>query len=339
MLTKPKIPDERIVACLLASYELRVDQLTFLPLGADHATAVYRVVAVDGTPYFLKLRRGKFDTLSVALPKFLSDQGIGQIIAPLATKAGQLQVSMDEFKLVLYPFVGGRNGYETRLSGGQWRDFGAALKHIHATELPPALLERINRETYTPRWREAVKGHLARAQTGPFIDPLAEEAAAFLIDKREEIRYLVERAERLATAFQAHAPEFVLCHADIHAGNLLLADDGGCYIVDWDEASLAPKERDLMSIGGGLMGHWHSPEEEEALFYSAYGQIAIDPFGLAYYRYERIIADIAVIGEQLFAASTSLEDRRQDFGHLTSNFLPGHTIDMAALVDPGAPAR
>jgi spectinomycin phosphotransferase len=334
VLTKPEIADESIAACLQTSYDINVDELAFLPLGADQATAVYRVVAASGRPYFLKLRRGEFKALSVALPRFLGEQGIGQIIAPLPTTTGQLQASMDEFRLVLYPFVAGRDGYEVKLSAGQWNAFGAALRHVHETRLPPDLLARINRETFSPRWREDVRRHLVQARTGPFADALAREAADFLIDKGDETLYLVERAEQLAAVFQTRAPEFVLCHADIHAGNLLLADNGGCYIVDWDEASLAPKERDLMSIGGGLMGHWYSPEEEETLFYAGYGRVEIDPFGLAYYRYERIIADIAVISEQLLAATDSLEDRRQFFAYLTSNFLPGHTIEMAYRADP-----
>ena len=83
MLEKPDLRDERIAACLQDTYGLRVVQVTFLPLGADLNTAVYRAVADDGTPYFVKLRRGDFDEIAVTLPKFLSDQGIEQIIAPL----------------------------------------------------------------------------------------------------------------------------------------------------------------------------------------------------------------------------------------------------------------
>jgi hypothetical protein len=37
----------------------------------------------------------------------------------------------------------------------------------------------------------------------------------------------------------------------------------------------------------------------------------------------------------LFAAADSLADRRRFFGYLTSNFLPGHTIEMATRADPG----
>jgi hypothetical protein len=58
MLEKPNIADELIISCLQEEYDLRVAELTFLPLGADLGTAVYRVVADDGTAYFLKLRKG-----------------------------------------------------------------------------------------------------------------------------------------------------------------------------------------------------------------------------------------------------------------------------------------
>lgn len=88
MLEKPDLQDEKIIACLQAEYGLPVVQVTFLPLGADRNTAVYRVVADDNTPYFLKLRGGVFDETCVALPRFLSDQGIVLIIPPWPTKQG-----------------------------------------------------------------------------------------------------------------------------------------------------------------------------------------------------------------------------------------------------------
>jgi hypothetical protein len=51
-------------------------ELTFLPLGADANTVVYRVVADDKTSYFLKLRTGDFDELSLEIPQFLKSQGM-----------------------------------------------------------------------------------------------------------------------------------------------------------------------------------------------------------------------------------------------------------------------
>jgi len=128
MLTAPDLPDEKIAACVQDAFGLRVAQIAFLPLGADMNTAVYRTVAEDGTPYFVKLRRGDFDEVAVLLPRFLSDRGIEQITAPLATRAGRSWADLAPYKVILYPFIEGRNGYEADLTDQQWVDLGAALR-------------------------------------------------------------------------------------------------------------------------------------------------------------------------------------------------------------------
>jgi spectinomycin phosphotransferase len=314
-------------------YELLVAQVTFLPLGVDRNAAVYRAVAGDGSLYFVKLRRGVFDEIAVALPKFLSDQGIAHIIAPLTTNTGQPWANLDVFKLAVYPFVEGRNGYEIDLSDRHWSELGIVLKRLHTVEVPSALIGRIQRETYSPRWREIVKTFLERIDADSLDDSVAARLAAFLKAKREKILDLVGRAERLAQALQAGSPEFVLCHSDIHAGNCLIDADDAFYIVDWDEPIMAPKERDLMFIGGGLMGAGRTPQDEETLFYRAYGQTQIDPTALAYYRYERIIQDIAVFCERILLTTQGSEDREQCLHYLTSSFLPNNTIEIAYQSD------
>jgi spectinomycin phosphotransferase len=333
MLEKPDLQDEKIIACLQDEYGLLVVQLAFLPIGADPNTAVYRAVAEDETPYFVKLRRGGFDATAVTLPKFLSDQGIVQIIVPLATKTKQLWANLDAFRVILYPFVEGHNGFEVALSDRHWRDLGTALKRIHTAVGPPALLSHIPQETYAPQWRESVKTFLEHAENDAFADPVAATVAALLKGRRDEILDLVRRAERLALALQARSPEFVLCHSDIHAGNILIDANDALYIIDWDNPILAPKERDLMFIGGGQGFAGHTAQEEETLFYRGYGQTQIDPIALAYYRYERIIQDIAVFCEQLLLTNEGGEDREQSLRYLESNFLPNNTIAIAYTSD------
>jgi spectinomycin phosphotransferase len=333
MLEKPDLQDEKLIACLRGAYGLLVVQVTFLPLGADLNTAVYRAVAEDETPYFVKLRRGVFDELAVTLPKFLSDQGIAQMIPPLATKTGQLWASLGAFTVILYPFVDGQNGYEVDLSDRHWRDFGSALKRIHTAVVPPALTRHIKQETYSPQWRESVKTFVERVEDDVFEDPVAIQLAAFLRSRRDQILDLVERAEQLAQALQARSVECVVCHSDIHAGNILIDANGALYIVDWDNPILAPKERDLMYIGGGQGFDGHTAQEEEALFYQGYGQTEIDPIALAYYRYERIVEDIAVECEQIFSTNEGGEDREQALRFLISNFLPGNVLEIAYTSD------
>jgi spectinomycin phosphotransferase len=331
MLEKPDLQDEKILACLQAEYGLNVVQIAFLPVGWQY-TAVYRVVAEDKAPYFVKLIRGRFDEAAVTVPKFLHDRGIAHIIAPLATYTGQLWTTLDTFKLILYPFVEGHNGYEVALSDSQWIDFGRALKGIHTALAPPALMQCIQQETYSPRRRASVKTFLARVEVDALADPVAAESAAFLKARGGDILDLVTRAERLAQALQARSPAYVLCHSDLHAGNLLIDANSAFYIVDWDNPVLASKERDLMFIGGGFMGAGHAAQEE-ALFYRGYGQTQIDSIALAYYRYERIIEDIAVDCELIFLTNEGGADRVQALQYLKSYFLPDRVVEIAYRSD------
>jgi len=333
VLEKPDLEEARIVACLREKYGLPAIEVTFLPLGADVNTAVYRVVADDGTPYFCKLRKGVFDEISVALPRFFGDQGIEQIIPPLASRTGRLWADLAPFKAILYPFVEGHNGYQVRLADHHWTEFGTALKRIHSTRVPPALASRIRRETYSPQGRETVRTFLARIEQDGFDDPIAIELAAFLKSKRAEVLDLVARAEQLALALQAQPPKCTVCHSDLHAGNILIATTGAFYMVDWDEPILAPKERDLMYVGGSLLASGLSPQEEERRFYRAYGPTPVHPTALAYYRYERIVQDIAAYCEQLFLTDEGGQDRAQSLHYLKSNFLPHSTIDIAYRSD------
>ena len=333
MLEKPGLADDEIIGCLRTGYGVGVVELMFLPLGADRDTAVYRAAAGDGASFFVKLRRGSFDERAVVLPRFLSEQGISQIIAPWAGTAGRLWEDLGVFKVMVSPFVTGRDAYAVPLTDRQWIDLGRALRRIHTVALPPALSEHIQRESYAPQWRETVKAYLDWAPAGVFDDPVAAKTAALLCAQRTVILDLVGRTERLAQVLVNRPPEFVLCHADIHAGNVLIQDDGRFFIVDWDNPLLAPKERDLMSIGAGLMGGWRSPQEEERLFYQGYGSTTLDPVALAYYRYARIIDDIAVFCEQLLGSTAGGEDRAQSFTYLASNFAPEGTIEIAYASD------
>jgi hypothetical protein len=85
MLEKPKIQDEHIISHLQYEYNLSVLKLSFLLLGADLNTVVYRVLT-DIATYFLKLRKG-FDEITVRVPLFFRKRGVQEIIAHLEVKS------------------------------------------------------------------------------------------------------------------------------------------------------------------------------------------------------------------------------------------------------------
>lgn len=343
MLEKPDIEDEMIASGLQDEYHLPVSQVIFLPLGFDVNTAVYRVVTEGGTAYFLKLRKGAFDERTVAIPQYLRAQGIRPIPAPLETRKGRLWGSLENYKTILYPFLEGRDGYEIALTDPQWVQLGADLKKIHNAQLPAAL-KRLNPvESYSPRWRERVRAFQAQVEKTTFEDPTAAKFAAFMKSKRDEISQIVSRAERLSIRLQTRSLQFVLCHSDLHPGNFLITTDlegGGnaLYIVDWDDTIFAPKERDLMFIGAGMGGGDLPGGREEALFFLGYsggaGQTIVDPEALAYYRYERIIADIAAFCEQVLLTVEGGEDRERAYHYFAGQFLPNNSVDIAHKTDP-----
>ena len=331
MLTKPNISDELIISRLQTEYGSHVAELTFLPIGADLRTAVYRVLADDGTAYFLKLRRN-FKEIVVRVPIFLRDNGIQEIIVPLETKSKQYWADFGNYKLILYPFIEGKDGFDIELSDIHRRTLGTAFKRIHTAQVPPELKILIPKETFSLGWREDMKSYQAKVESETFTDPTAVKLAEFIKSKQSEITRLIERAEQLASELQSKSLELVLCHTDIHGGNILISDNGELYIVDWDDPILAPKERDLMFIGGGIDYIWKS-QQEEAIFYEGYGKTEINIAALAYYRYERVIEDLAVICEQILLTDEGGADRERSFGWFTSNFEPGQTIDIAEKTD------
>jgi len=337
MLTKPNIEDKLIISHLQDEYNLHVSTLTFLPLGADTGTAVYRVVADDGTLYFLKLRKG-FDEISVTVPLFLKSQGIKEIISPFETRSNHGWADFGEYKMILYPFIEGKNRFDMELSDSHKRAFGAALKAIHSTQLPPELKRQISQETYSPKYREQVKEFQRQVVNTTFSDLNAARLANFIKSKQSEINRLIQRTEELASELQSQHHELVLCHTDVHRANILITNKNEFYIVDWDAPLLASKERDLMFIGGGIDYIWKS-KRDESVFYEGYGKTDIDFTVMAYYRYERVIEDLAAYAEQLLLTYEGGADQEEAYRRFTGNFEPGQTIEIAQKTDSLANAN
>ncbi len=339
MLEKPDIPESLLAEQLHEHYSIAAQAIAFLPIGNDENSALYRVDA-DGGPFFLKVRLGNFDEVSATLPRFLSDQGVTAVIAPIETPRRQLWVRVDRYNLVLFPFIEGRPGFdidlsdgnwrELGLSDGNWRELGVALRALHDTMLPVEITGRLRRETFSSRWRDEVRVLLDREVRT--TDAATERLSIFVRSRGEEIAGLVDRDEELAPVAQGDASPFVACHGDIHGRNVLIDSSGVLHVVDWDTALLAPKERDLMFIGAGVGGIWNDAREG-ALFYEGYGPTNVSAAVLAYYRYDRIVEDIAVTSREILSKDFSDADREKWVRQLERQFLPGGVVEMARLVD------
>jgi spectinomycin phosphotransferase len=330
------LPDEKIIACLRDSYGLAVTAVEFLPLGYDSYAGVYRVMANDGQDYFLKVKKDAVYPPSVNVPRYLKQQGIEQVVAPLPTMNGALWGMVESFTLLLYPFIEGEVGMDAGLSDQQWIAYGAVLNKLHTTQLSPELSEQMRKETFVPcpKWRDLSQQLWTAAHKLNHDDPSRQALAAFWQAHEAEINRIADRAETLGQRLQQRPSTFVLCHSDIHTANLMVTADDRLFVVDWDQPILAPKERDLLFIIGTMIGGLVIGEREENLFFEGYGKTSVDTLALGYYRYEWALQDICEFGAQVFLRPDINDAGRQEAARLCMYlFEPRSTVELAHRLD------
>ena len=82
-----------------------------------------------------------------------------------------------------------------------------------------------------------------------------------------------------------------------------------------------------MFIGAGVAGHWQAPQEC-AWFQEGYGRTRPDPPAIAYYRCERIIADVLDYCGQIAGADVG-QDRAFALAELRRQLAPGPELRIA----------
>ncbi|MDQ3004912.1 MAG: aminoglycoside phosphotransferase family protein [Chloroflexota bacterium] len=308
MIEKPNISNEKIIIALNENYSIQASEIEFLPIGNDSSAFAYRVETNTQISYFLKLKKGIANLAGLFVPRFLKKNGIEQVIAPLPTKTQVLSVKVDEFDLILYPFIIANEAMKVGMTDAQWTEFGVTLKQIHTTKLDGSTLQYVAQESFTPKWSRLAKTLHEQVTTKNYDDLYQKELATFWKEKNKTIQTLIERAEIIGKRIQQTDLDFFLCHADIHTANILITQEQDMFIVDWDDILFAPKERDLMFV----LGEGTVETREEHFFFKGYGRVEIDQLILAYYGYEWCVQEIGDFGERVFLMKDAGESTKKD---------------------------
>jgi len=87
-------------------------------------------------------------------------------------------------------------------------------------------------------------------------EPPASPGFELLRENLSRIREQVLAGPARFKALQAYARDLekpqVICHTDLHGGNLMLDRSGELILLDWENAIFAPPEYDLFFIAGDL---------------------------------------------------------------------------------------
>lgn len=330
VIEKPDVPDDVILRALEECYGIRAAKLEFVPRGLDAAAWAYRVEA-GGEAYFLKVSRRIEDTIGAWMPLFLNQQGLAQVVPTLPARSGEAHAVLDGLMYRLQRFVAGKSAMDAGMPVHQWQEFGAFMRRLHELEPPADVAKRLPRERYESRRWNQVSELQATVRQRSSTDPIAAGLFAFWRAQTGSIAAILERTAALVEMARQTDQPNVLCHGDVHTNNILLGDDGRLYVIDWDDAKLAPKERDLMFVLA------EAGEAERVSFFAGYGDPAVDPLILAYYQHEWCVEDIGAFAEEILdleGASASV--RANALSWFKTLFAPGNSVSTALATDVAA---
>ncbi|MDQ4036018.1 MAG: aminoglycoside phosphotransferase family protein [Chloroflexota bacterium] len=324
MLEDPGLDGPELRRGLRIAYGIEPSAARFVP-GYDLRAASYEMRGTGG-PWFVKIRVGPFPEPPLEVPRALLEAGVTNVLAPLRTTKGRLAEPMgDDRTVVVYPFVSGRNAMEAGMSAEQWRAFGSTLRAVHESGLEREFADRLPAEAFA--LPSAPELRIVLSQRPALDSPAAERLRSFLDAQADRIGVLLERAGELGRRLAYRPFERVPCHADIHAANILVADDGRILLVDWDGPMLAPRERDLLFVIGSRIARKVEPQEE-AWFFAGYGDATVDPEAIVYFRYERMFEDIGVDAASVFGDPALPEPSRKSQADTVERyFAPGGFAD------------
>ncbi|HET8913993.1 MAG TPA: aminoglycoside phosphotransferase family protein, partial [Ktedonobacteraceae bacterium] len=241
-----------------------------------------RVESEQGTVYALKVTSRPLYEPRCLIPRYLRDQGIAAVVAPILTRSGTLWVQLSDWTVIVYPWISGESSL-TGMTNEQWKQVGSIFQQIHQVQFSPGDFASLRKETFDPteyvRWVRAFEtqpGHLQDQGTSVWA------LRSSWVAHQSIIHTTLTSLEKLAGMLQSRPSPCVICHGDLHARNLIRNQAGQIFVIDWDEVRLAPKERDFLFV---------SPPHAEA-FFQGYGHVEIDWVALTYFLWERVVQDL-----------------------------------------------
>jgi spectinomycin phosphotransferase len=324
VLEPPSIAVPDLIARARTRFAIPVSAATFLPVGNDSAAWAFRLSAQEDA-WFLKVVARPVDPASLELPRYLAEQGVGHVLAPLPTITGGSFDDGEPYSFIVYPFVDGESGGDVGLTTAQQTELGRVVRGVHDLPVPAGLARDMRRERFVPPGVEGARRVGSRVRSGSFEDRFQRSLAAFWLRHRPEIDRIIERAEQLGVEARTRPRDPVICHADIHAWNVLVEPSGEFVVVDWDEALLAPRERDLMFVDGGVGGL----ANDRRAFFAGYGHVEIDPVVMAYYRFDWVVQELASYGDCVLIPGVGDVTKEQAVDLLESLFEPGNVVEAA----------
>ncbi len=315
---------------ITAEFGVSVRSASQVSGGQDSSATVWRGLLTGGASVAIKLSR-RAPSPGLAVSSHLAARGVPSIVAALRARSGKPSLTVDGVQVSVLPWILGRRGADTGMTASQWRDFGELLARVHEVELPAELRALVPAENYVPVAVDVAR-RLAR-QIRDVTDPpdaLTRSVVGEWQAASESIDILVDSVDELGTQLRTRPVSRVLCHGDAHIANVLLDRDGRLWLLDWDEVVVAPRERDLMFVVGGVLSDAPVTADQQSWFFDGYGHHDIDQSLLAYYRCDWALQDLTDFAQRVLDPEQWPDDRRAEALRFFQSLLwPTGIVDLS----------
>ena len=332
MKTEPSLPKQHLQEKISQHYGLNLKTLDFLPIG--EGSWCYR--GIGDHEVFIQLIKDKIaGEKTTDLQQFLTDNEI-PVLIPLMDRSERSVVDIGNFGLILYPYIVGSSLMESKNSDHQnaslRKEIGSTVAHLHTlakgNENSPFNLPKEDFTNFQTECQLIVYPDQYLSSYSQNNNMLVNELTNFIKARQPELRNLIEVTTRLGYDLRRRELSYVLCHGDIHEDNILLADSGRKYIIDWDNAILAPKERDLFFFGENndyLTGYFGNLDETRPI-----SPLSVDPYVIDYYVLEWALQEIYDYGSRiLFDMKFDQEGRLDAWQQFQLLFDNNRDVDLA----------
>ncbi|MBB5868241.1 spectinomycin phosphotransferase [Allocatelliglobosispora scoriae] len=283
--------EELLRGWVRADFGLDLVSLDEVGHGADDAARLWRGRGAGGESFAVKVTTGGTPA-GLLLTAHLADRGVPGILAPRTTASGACWSEREGSRLSVVRWAPGDRALAGGMTGAHWRTFGALLAAVHATGVSGGPAGLLPREDHTHDGPAAFVRTITDRLRRPSDDLLVRALAERWHAAAGELSALSGRADELGGRLRDATAVEVVCHGDPHLGNLLVGPGGEVWLIDWDDAVRAPRERDLMFVLGGVLAFAPVTAQQRASFLDGYGDVGPDPVRLAYYLCKRALEDL-----------------------------------------------
>ena len=249
---EPDLDRAALAAALQRDYGLAASAVRFVPVG--ETAWCYQVTDEQGGRWFLKLGRpGAIEParaeFALELGRALAELGL-PVPRPQPTRGGALWCWLGGLRLALFEFVDGAPLSDRDLSAAGLTERVAGLAAaIHgatgALAVPVPFAEMFE------VWTDGLRSCLAELEAGAGgAERVGLPRRGRWCGRNTGPPRQQQRVQALGDAVRSRPRELVLCHGDLRGDNLLGDRAGRVWLVDWDGAMLAPRERDLVLFTG-----------------------------------------------------------------------------------------